>query len=106
LPGSLREALRRPGRRGLVTGVDYLDPLGLAAVVDREQVAAGEAEEVADAARGEGFRNQPAAMARPAGVGGLLRLLGAPLRRRHFAARLLAGPSTGRQATQPISGSP
>ena len=38
------------GRR-LVAGVDDLDALVAAALVDREQVAAGEREEVADAAR-------------------------------------------------------
>ena len=45
----LRPALRRERRRLLVAEVDQLDALAPAAVVDREQVAAGEGEELRDA---------------------------------------------------------
>ena len=47
----LRESLGGEGGRLLVADVDDLDPLGPAAVVDREKVPAGEREEVADAPR-------------------------------------------------------
>ena len=76
----LREPLRRPGRRGLVAGVDDLDPLLLAAVVDREQVAAGEAEQILDAARLQRLGNEPAAVD---GAARRLGLLGALLGGRH-----------------------
>ena len=51
LAGRLRVPLGRPDRRLLVADVDDLDALFLAAVVDREEVAAREREEVLDAAR-------------------------------------------------------
>ena len=50
LAGRLGPADRRERRRVLMAEVDDVDPLGLAAVVDREEVAAGEREEVGDAA--------------------------------------------------------
>jgi hypothetical protein len=58
-----------------VTEVDHLDPLGLAAVVDREQMPAREAEQLADAA----------ALQRPGDVAAAVdrRLLGYLLLRRH-----------------------
>ena len=52
-----------------MAGVDDVDPLGLAAVVDREQVAAGEGEEVRDAAGLQRLGDQPAAVDLAAGAG-------------------------------------
>ena len=62
LAGRLREALGREGGGLLVADVDDLDPLLLAAVVDREQVAAGEREQLRDAAVGERPGDQLAAV--------------------------------------------
>jgi hypothetical protein len=62
--GCLRPPLRSPRRRLLVPRVDDVDPLVLAAVVDREQVTAGEREQLRDAARRERAGHQPAAVNR------------------------------------------
>ena len=62
-PRRLGEALGGEGRGLLVADVDDLDPLLLAAVVDREQVPAGEREEVArrPATSGPSRRSAPRA---------------------------------------------
>ena len=57
LPGRLREALGGEGGRLLVAHVDDLDPLLTAAVIDREQVPAGEREQLAHPARLQGPGN-------------------------------------------------
>ena len=62
----LRVALRRPGRRGLVAGVDDLDPLLLAAVVDREQVSAREGEQTSNPPRGKRAGDEAPAVDRSA----------------------------------------
>ncbi len=54
----LGEALGGKGRRLLVAHVDDLDALGLATVVDREQVPAGEREQMAHAPRLQSLRNE------------------------------------------------
>ena len=60
---SRRVALAKPSAaktaRLLVPHVDDLDPLGFAAVVYGEEVAAGEREEMADPARLQRLRNDP-----------------------------------------------
>ena len=61
-PGGLGVALGGPDGRLLVADVDDLDALLLAAVVDREQVAAREREEVIDAPRAQGARHEAAAV--------------------------------------------
>ena len=62
LARGLRPALGRERRRLLVADVDDVDALLAAAVVDREQVAAGEREQLRDAVRLEALRHQAAAV--------------------------------------------
>ncbi len=64
LAGRLGPADRGEGGGLLVAEVDDVDPLGLAAVVDREEVAAAEGEELADAAALQRLGDQPAAVDR------------------------------------------
>ena len=68
--GDLRPALGGERRGLLVAGVDEVDALLAAAVVDREQVAAREREQLRDAVGLQAPRDQPAAV----DLGGLLRL--------------------------------
>ena len=99
LAGRLRVALGRPGRRLLVAGVDQVDALGDAAVVDREQVAAGEREQLRDAAVGERAGDQLAAVDRAlVGAGRAALGAGALLGRRHRSRdyRPMSPPAPGR----------
>ena len=64
----LRPALGRPGRRLLVANVDDPDPLVLAAVEDREQVAAGEREELVTPRERERAGDEAPAVDRPLGA--------------------------------------
>ena len=61
-PGDLRPALGGERRRLLVADVDQLDSLGAAAVVDREQVAAREREQLLHAVRAQAPGDQPSAV--------------------------------------------
>ena len=69
LAGRLRPADRGEDGRLLVAEVDHLDPLRLAAVVDREEVAAGEGEELRHPAALQRPGDQPAAVDCAAGIG-------------------------------------
>ena len=81
-PGHLRPPLGGERGRLLVADVDDVDPLGPAAVVDREQVPAREREQLAHAVGAQAFGDEPPTVSRPAQPGRLsLRL------RRHEAAR-------------------
>ena len=60
--GHLGPALGGERGRLLVAHVDDVDPLGPAAVVDREQMAAGQREQLGDAVRLEPRGDQPAAV--------------------------------------------
>ena len=71
LPGGLGPALGRERRGLLVADVDDVDALLAAAVVDREQMTAGEREQLRDAVRLEALRHQA-----PAVEGGRLLSLG------------------------------
>ena len=62
LARDLRPALGGERGGGLVAHVDEVDPLRAAAVVDREQVPAGEREQLGHAVRLQAARDQPAAV--------------------------------------------
>src|SRR5439155_27154123 len=81
--------LRGERRRGLMAHIDDVDPLLPAAVVDREEVAPGQGEQLAHAMRREPSRDQPAAMECKC----LLRTLGG-----HRCATLSPGGPLGRRA--------
>ncbi len=67
LARDLRPALGGERRGGLVADVDDLDALGAAALVDREEVTAGEREQAADALRLQAPGDQAAAV-QPGGL--------------------------------------
>ena len=97
----LRPALGRERRRLLVAGVDELDPLLAAAVVDREQVPAGEREQLADpvAPRSAARDQAPAVQLRLGRLGGHRRRTLTAGRRR---ARPTSSSSSGGSQAQRV----
>jgi hypothetical protein len=65
----LGPADRREGSRLLVPGVHDIDPLLLAAVVDGEEMAAGESEQLGGAAAAHRLSHQPPTVHRGPGLG-------------------------------------
>ena len=99
----LRPALGRERRRRLVARVDERDALRAAAVVDREEVAAGEREDGVDALRAQPARREPAAVQggaappSPSAVSPLVRRVAALRRRRRGSTA--RGASRGRSTS-------
>ncbi len=100
LSGDLRPPLRGERRGLLVADVDDLDPLGAAAVVDREQVPAGQREQLRDPVRAQSPRDQPAPMELAVVLHARLaatHLVGLPLARQANTSGRSGGASGGRQ---------
>ena len=107
--GRLGEALGGEGRGLLVADVDDLDALLLAAVVDREEVPAGEREEVRDAPRLQDLGDDPPPVLRPSARSlYLLRRPGASEARTQDVASRRSRPlvpGAGFEPASPIRGS-